>query len=464
MARHVRRSRASRRHTGAANPPYLRGSSHADNSLVPTLRPRRVGRASRGARAGAAADHQGDRDDSGGGRECRRANAEWTNSDPRNCRQPRGVRSSDKATAPSSRETGTDDLAISPKGDRVAYSSATTTGDDYRLVDSYRSRTGASRGPAQRVSACAADTPSFSLQTGDHRHYHLARQGHRSRGHVGNRRSRADPCHDRSTGFRNSRGARTEHCVCSTADVHATRRIHHSATRRSAGKRADTVMTFPLQRGSGRLAPGFDCILRGRMRALWRMDASPTSRRPEHVENSRVPPGSIPDFSGQSARTTLSTATRLGAIHLLDIATGTTRTITAPSIVPSSIRWSLDGRRFAALLADATLRPHGGVIVMNADGSGQRQYDVPATGGLQLSPHWRHARLGDGKRRENRAAGPRDWTNTKPDWSGDVTHGNALAVGWEGDLRRGATPRRQECSPASRHRVDRAGRPVRSPA
>lgn len=144
-------------------------------------------------------------------------------------------------------------------------------------------------------------------------------------------------------------------------------------------------MTFPRSAGVAGSIQGAIVFVRPDASAVTDGNLSYVTSAGTHGAFS-IPPGSIPDFSGQSSRTILTTATRVGELRLVDVATGKARTITAPSIVPNSIRWSSDGSRFAALLADPTLRPRAAVIVMNADGSGQRQYDAPATGGLQLSP------------------------------------------------------------------------------
>jgi dipeptidyl aminopeptidase/acylaminoacyl peptidase len=55
-----------------------------------------------------------------------------------------------------------DEVAVSPAGDRIAFSRASETGDDFIWSMPIDPVTGAASGPAQRVSLNAGDTPSFS--------------------------------------------------------------------------------------------------------------------------------------------------------------------------------------------------------------------------------------------------------------------------------------------------------------
>ena len=278
-----------------------------------------------------------------------------------------------------------DELVLSPRADRIAFGHAGDNGDQYIWTMAIDPATGAPTGAAQRVSLSAGDSPSFSPDGKT-----IAFGIWRSSG-------------DEDLATLPATGG-PERIVAKA--IHATSETLWSADGQSlftfarGGKdSASTLVRTPIAGGQAKVVASFttpapaEGAIDGQV-AFYRADNTAiVEGRLAYVTTSgthgevHLPPDASSSLSLRSPRTSYTSVHRTASIHLLDIGTGTVRTITAPPIVPGSIRWSLDGKRFAALLADPSLRSHGGVIVMNADGSGQHQFNVAATGGLQLSPH-----------------------------------------------------------------------------
>ena len=279
--------------------------------------------------------------------------------------------------------------AISPRGDRVAYLRASETGDDYIWSIPVDPANGMPRGAPQRVATQDNSEVSFSsdgrslvyatrIQRGQFDLGVVPATGGPSRVLMTNRTTMPRGIFDP---FWSSDGKWL------FAQIHLQDTIEALVRLPVAGGAAETLTTFP--RGKD-LHVG---TAAGPVAFFW---ADPNAQADGHLSfvgpnavrgQTQISPDAIPDLSAHSLRTILYTPTSLGKLHLLDLGSGATKEIAAPSIVPSSVQWFPDGRRFAALLANAELeRFSRRLIVMNADGSGQRTFNVPSTRFLQPSP------------------------------------------------------------------------------
>lgn len=291
-----------------------------------------------------------------------------------------------------------DELVLSPKGDRIAFGHAGDNGDQYIWTMPIDPATGAPTGAAQRVSLSAGDSPSFSPD-GKTIAFGIWRT-------PGNEDLATVP----ATGG-------PERIVAKA--VSATSQTQWSADgqslfmfRRGTRDSASVLVRIPIAGGGTKIVASYSTPLPAEgaidgQIAFYRADNTAIADgRLAYVTTSgthgevHLPPEATSSLSLRSPQALFASVRRTVSIHLLDVGTGTVRTIAAPPVVPGSIRWSLDGKRFAASLADASLRVHGGVIVMNADGSAQHQFNVPATGGLQLSPHGDLVALGSASGRQ----------------------------------------------------------------
>jgi len=277
-----------------------------------------------------------------------------------------------------------DELVLSPNGDRIAFGHTGEKGQQYIWTMPINPTTGAPAGAPQRVSISAGDAPSFSPDGRS-----IAFDAWLPKGPGG------DLTTVPATGGAERTIARLRNGTNQTQWSADGRWLFSIAREDSVGTLSRTAVaggpTTAVVSFTSRFYP--EGAVDGKIAFYQADNAAASEGRLAYVTEAgahgevQLAPGATTNLSLRSHQPLFASVHRAGSLQLANIAAGTVRTVTAPSIVPGSIRWSLDGRRFAALLADARLEPHGGVIVMNADGSGQRQYNVPATGGLQLSPH-----------------------------------------------------------------------------
>ena len=303
---------------------------------------------------------------------------------------------------------------LSPRGDRVAYSRRSEDGKYWGIWSiPLDPATGTPRGAAQRVvmdaryALCySPDGQSIAYWTSHDKQFTLEV--------VPATGGPARVLMTSDQGIREAFWSSDGRSITARLLRNAQDTIERVVRVSAAGGATETLVTFSVAKGfqgdglseGPAVFFGSDRTAKARGRLSF---AGPNGIEGEVV----IPTGAWSDFENHSPKTLLATYIRHQTLHLLDIGSGTTRVIAAPSIITSSISWSQDGRRLAALLANESLNTHDGVILMNADGSGRRTYPVPGiegvfishgsaassnggqgTYGLQLSPDGRMVALG----------------------------------------------------------------------